>query len=139
MKKYFSVRCKCGHTGSRHYYIPIDFAVKASDAKEAAKEARWIGRVKHHQKDCIQGVTEISYKEYCELYERNRKDPYLRCSSIQEQSKYDIKGRFVPEPEAIDYSKKVYQDPIQQKYDGKNKIRKPKRYIRNYLQLELSW
>ena len=96
-KKYYAVECKCGHTGSKKTYIPIKFAVVASSGKEAAEKGRWIPRCKHHHKDCILGVEEISKEEYLLLLNQNSKDSYLHCTSIQEQSHYDLEDRFVKE------------------------------------------
>ena len=90
-KKYYSVTCKCGHVGAGRFYIPIEFGVVASSKKEAAEKGRWIPRCKHHHKDCILGVKEITRIEFLELNERNREDPYLKSHSIQEQRKYDLR------------------------------------------------
>lgn len=131
--KYYAVECKCGHTGSRMYYIPITFAVAASDAKEAAKKARSIPRCKHHHKDCILDVEEIGFDKYVELRMKNDDDPYLKCHSIQEQNKYDLKDRFVIDPHYFESIVVQEEDEqIHQNYFGKTKIRNPKRFIRNY-------
>ena len=86
MKRYFKVNAKCGHVGRRRF-INIDFPVVASNAKEAAARARRFGRVKHHWKDAINSVEEISEFEFNKLQEEWRSDPYLDCRNVQEQRK----------------------------------------------------
>ena len=88
MKKYFKVNAKCGHVGRRNY-INIDFAVVASSAKEAAAKARNFGRVKHHSKEAINFVEEISFEEFNELVEKLSNDPYISCDNIQEQRRIE--------------------------------------------------
>ena len=88
MKKYFKVNAKCGHVGRRKF-INIDFAVVASNAKEAAAKARMFGRVKHHYKDAINSVEEISQEEFTELVELLSNDPYISCDNIQEQRRIE--------------------------------------------------
>ena len=95
-KKYYVVKAKCGHVGIS-YYIPIEFSIKASSKTEAAKKARELPRVKHHHKDAILSVKEVSYEEFVSVYNTNHNDPYLLCKNIQEQNKvYDeIKYRLL--------------------------------------------
>ncbi len=81
--KYFVVKTKCGHVGKNKYII-IDFPVNGEDAREAARKARNIPRVKKHLKDAIVSVKEISYDEYVEIYNNNKNDEYLKCSNKQE-------------------------------------------------------
>ena len=52
MKKYFEVIVKCGHVGHGKYIVK-KLAILAESAKQAAKIARYIPRVKHHKKDAI--------------------------------------------------------------------------------------
>ncbi len=133
-KKYFSVECKCGHTGSRMYYIPIRFAIIAENAKEAAALARWVPRAKHHHKDCILSVDEISEDEYYMLRLDNKKDPFLNCHSIQEQRGIDIEDRKVVDPHYQEYKNADYEEEFQKhpNFIGKMMIRNPKRYMKNY-------
>ena len=84
MKKYYSVTTKCGHVG-KGYYILIDFPVVAENAKEAARIARDIPRVKHNHSDAIREVIEITKEQFKELKENNKNDPYLNAHSKQEQ------------------------------------------------------
>ena len=133
-KKYYSVKCKCGHVGAYRFYIPIEFGVIATSKKEAAEKARWIPRCKHHQKDCILDVKEITRSEFLELNEKNRHDPYLQCHSIQEQRNYDLSNRLVPEPQ--------WEEPYKRNKErstymyGKRNVRHPKHYMRNRLKLQ---
>ena len=85
-KKYFIVTAKCGHV-RRKRYILIDFAVEASNGKEAASIARHLPRVKHHHKDAIRNVQEVEYEAYCEQLILNSKDTYLKATSKQEQNR----------------------------------------------------
>jgi len=83
---YYAVITKCGHTGfGTKYYIPVIFAVQAQCAKDAAKRARWLPRVKHNHKDAILAVQAIDTSEYNNLIYINNKDPYLLVHSVQEQ------------------------------------------------------
>ena len=84
MKKYFSVTTKCGHVG-RLNCVWIDFAIYAESAKEAAKIARQKGRAKHHHKNTIKEVVEISMKDFYELKAINDSDPYLHAKNHREQ------------------------------------------------------
>lgn len=84
MKKYYSVKAKCGHVG-RSKCIYIVFPVMAENGSEAATRVRKFGRVKHDHKDAIAEVNCISYSEYRLLKEQNKKDQYLHCHNIQDQ------------------------------------------------------
>ena len=86
MARYFAVKTKCGHVG-KNKCIYVWFAVETENAKEAATKAREYKRVKHHHKDAIRKVREISFKEFIELRLLNKNDPYLRCKNIQQQRK----------------------------------------------------
>ena len=136
-KNYYRVKCKCGHVG-RGYYIPIDFPVIANSAKEAAQIARFIPRCKHHHKDCILEVSKINYDEFIEINRTNSQDPYLQCKSIQQQRKMELTNRIVKETK--DSKKMTKQEPIRVVYNGKTKIKKPKKYNRFYYnKLELCY
>ena len=84
MKKYFSVKTKCGHVGKFHC-VWIDFAVAAENAKEATEKVKQYGRVKRHQKSCIESVAQIDFEDFMMLKAKNDADPYLHCKSVQEQ------------------------------------------------------
>lgn len=131
-RKYYAVKCKCGHVG-RDCYIPIEFAVIASSKKEAAEIGRNIPRCKHHHKDCILNVRELSYQEYIKLNKDNANDPYLHCKSIQEQSLFDLSDRLVADPHYRDENsrkeKEVQKHTI---FQGKERIRNPKKFVKLY-------
>lgn len=84
MIHYFAVETKCGHVG-KDKCIFIWFAVKAENGKDAAAKARGYKRVKHHHKDVIRQVKEISIEQYMQLRLANNNDPYLQCKNIQQQ------------------------------------------------------
>lgn len=84
MLRYYAVETKCGHVG-KNKCIYITFPVKATNGKEAAAKAREYKRVKHHHKDAIKSVKEITLEQYNQLVEQNTKDGYLHCKNIQEQ------------------------------------------------------
>lgn len=82
--KYFIVEAKCGHIG-KQFYIPIKFAVVATNAKEAANIARNFPRVKHNHKDAILSVEEVDYTTFITQIKLNSKIDYLKCKSKYEQ------------------------------------------------------
>lgn len=129
MNKYYSVTAKCGHVGKR-YFIPIEFAIRAESAKEAARIARDMPRVKHNHKDAIQSVREISREEYIALRQRNDSDPYLNCKSIQEQRLNEsIYDRLVEEDQEEERKGEGRADTVY--YIGKKPIRHIKSFIKS--------
>lgn len=126
-KDYYAVTCKCGHVG-RNQYILITFPIIAESGKEAAMIARLIPRVKHHHKDCIIGVRKIDYEEFVMINKLNSNDPYLSCGSIQEQRLIDLSERVYSEITKETVVKEA--EYIHVLYDGKIKIRNPKKFIR---------
>ena len=82
--RFYEVEAKCGHVGLTNC-VWIKFAVKAKTFKEAADAVKRYGRVKRNHKDCIRGVSEISYDEYRILARENKYDPYLNARNIREQ------------------------------------------------------
>jgi len=82
--KYYRVKAKCGHVG-RNNYILKDFYVKATNGKEAAKQVRYTPRVKHHQKDAIQKVEEISLEEYVLGRKVMAEDMYFKVHNSTDQ------------------------------------------------------
>ncbi len=129
--KYYSVKCKCGHVGAKRFYIPIEFGVIASSKREAAEKGRWIPRCKHHHKDCVLEVRELTREEFFELNDKNRKDPYLKCHSIQEQRKIDLSSRIVPETNQEESYKRNKNKEVSTYMFGKKRIRHPKQYMKN--------
>lgn len=75
-ENYYLVEVMCGHVGA-FAYIPVVFPVIAENGKEAAKIARSIPRVKHHNKYAILNVRKVSYEEYLLQKENNDSDAYL--------------------------------------------------------------
>lgn len=82
--KYFKVTCKCGHVG-RNHFVRVSFPVIAQSAEGAASMARYFPRVKHDHKYAIIDCVEIAEEEFLALKEQNDKDPYLKCTNLQEQ------------------------------------------------------
>lgn len=81
--KYFEVITKCGHVGRAKYFL-AHFYIRAEDAKDAAKKARKIPRVKHDHKDAIIDVFEIDEAAFLSGIEKNMNNPYFVCKNIQE-------------------------------------------------------
>ena len=92
--KAYKVIAKCGHVG-QNYYIDKVFAVMAETGKEAAAIVRNMPRVKHHHKDAIRSVEEISFDVFYALKANFRNDPYFHCHNIQGF----LKGRPMPKDE----------------------------------------
>ena len=96
--RYFKVEAKCGHVGRRKC-IWITFATMADNGKDAASKVRNFKRVKHHHKDAIRSVEEISFLEFIFIKTRNDMDPYLHCKNKQEQKKIpDFESRVTDDP-----------------------------------------
>lgn len=83
--KYYKVTAKCGHVGKGNY-VPINFAVRANSASEAAQVTKRFPRVKKQLWDCIIACVEITKKEYKEILKNNREDPYLRCKCARDHA-----------------------------------------------------
>lgn len=107
--KFYIVRAKCGHVG-RPFYIPIDYPIRAKDAKEAAQITRKMGRVKHGHKDAILSVTKVSKNEYMTQRNININDPYLNVRSKHDQVKinHQLKERMVQDPHYVARRNKKY-------------------------------
>lgn len=88
-QKYFIVTAKCGHVG-RNKYIVKQLTIRASSGKEAARKGREYPRVKHHMKDAILDIKEVSKEEYYEMRVKNYCDPYFSVRNMQEQRLYCI-------------------------------------------------
>lgn len=82
--RFFEVVCRCGHVGNGKYVLK-SFAVYAKNAKEAARKARDIPRVKHHNKHAIESVKEVDEYRFREITYINDMDPYFHCRNKQEQ------------------------------------------------------
>lgn len=120
---YYKVDAKCGHVG-RNYYVVKSFPIIANTKKEAAKIVRGIPRVKHHHKDAIKAIKEITLNEYISLGLQHASDPYFHCKNIQLQRKLCHEEIF-EEPQAY----KVKQEKSRKKYYyGKTSVKFPKRF-----------
>jgi hypothetical protein len=128
-EKYFAVHCKCGHAG-KGKYVEIIFAVKAENGKEAAEKARNIPRVKHNKKDAIIDCCEISFAEFKQLVEKNKKDPYLQCKNKQEQRLIEDFYSRIKSEEEKPVLKKTKNE---RKEFVKYKLKKQKEVIDTYL------
>lgn len=82
--KFYIVEAKCGHVGRGNYIIKF-FPTKATSRSEAAAKVRRFGRVKHHWKDAIVSVREVTEEEFRAQVYANNNDPYFAATSIQEQ------------------------------------------------------
>lgn len=77
-RKYFLVTAMCGHVGKLKY-VPINFAVRAENASEAAQLTKTFPRVKRHRKDAILQCAEITREQYLVQRNINRRDAYLNA------------------------------------------------------------
>jgi hypothetical protein len=131
----FEVEAKCGHVGRNYFTLKI-FPIEAETRKEAAAMVRNMPRVKHHHKDAIRRVDEISPERYEELRNKNNCDPYFSCTNIQEQRRNIAEIElFEEEKKIVEEEKKIVKDREQIKKPiciGKKLLRNPKRYITHY-------
>ena len=106
---YYKVLAKCGHVKKNNYILKM-FYVYAISKKEAAAFVRNMSRVKHHHKDAIRDVTEITFEEYLEGNKRNADDPYLMVHNSSDQRKLcDFSDdEIIREPEVEPYKKKTH-------------------------------
>jgi len=81
---HYKVKAKCGHVG-RNNYIVQDFFIVANSRREAAAIVRWMPRVKHHKKDAIFSVEEISFSEYQVGRYLEKHNPYFCATNSSEQ------------------------------------------------------
>lgn len=103
--KYYKVKAKCGHVG-RNNYLLKDLYINAFNAKEAASIARNTPRVKHHHKDAIRNVEEISYDEYCLGLTKQKNDYYFNVCNKKDQALYcDLMDQIEKEERAMKYKK----------------------------------
>lgn len=120
--EHYAVTAQFGHVG-RGRYIPKTIPVYSENGREAAEKVRWMPRVKHHRKDAIIEVRKISETEYLELREINKKDPYFKVGSKQEQEKLCINiGEEIISYEEPHKVKKTDREDIVKYKMKKNKI-----------------
>ena len=77
--KYYSITVRCGHVG-RYKYLPIEFAIAATNCNEAINKAINIPRVKTHSNKDVLSYSEISYSEYLKIRNTNKDNDYLHAS-----------------------------------------------------------
>lgn len=130
----YKVVCKCGHVGRRNY-IKVSFPVVAETRKEAAAKGRMIPRVKHHHKDAILEVVQITKEEFRKLEVKNQNDPYLKCHNIQEQNLIDISDRLISEEK---YENCEEHNETKIIFYKKHIVRNPKRFFKNIAMMEKS-
>ena len=136
-KKYFAVTVKLGHVG-QHKCIIKTVPLTAESGKEAAYQARWMPRVKHHDKHAIIDVKEIDLEAYFILMIEKSLDPYFQCKNIQEQ-RNECEGiedevQYMEEDE-IDYEsrEKARKSKVNFKAKKNKSLRKEHIYMmRNY-------
>ena len=126
--KLFKVEAKCGHVGKNNFTIKI-FAIRAENGKEAAMIARNKPRVKHHHKDAIRSVVEITEIEYLQIIKQNNDDPYFKCRNIQEQRIYVQDCDVYVENKEAHISKSYSKKAI---YYKKKRVRNPQKFFKNY-------
>lgn len=124
MYHYYLVEAKCGHFGKNKYVLKF-FPVIAENGTEAAHIVRNMPRVKHHQKDAIRLVVEITYDDYVLCKYWADVDPYFKCTCIQEQRMFCNEN--VYEEYEEDYSGNEMCSN-RHYYLGKKSIRNPKKY-----------
>lgn len=116
MNKYYKVVAKCGHVGRRKYYEGT-FYVFAENGKIAASKTRSFGRVKHHHKDAILSVTEITGQEYEAGRNEYKNERYFSCGNIQEQRKFydEISEKIKEEMSHENFNKHSFDETRRQK------------------------
>lgn len=124
--KLFKVTAKCGHVG-KNYFVTKEFAIKAKNGKEAAQVARNIPRVKHHHKDAILDVVEITKMEYEIINTKNSLDPYFQCKNIQEQRLFGEMEVYIE----CEHERIEREESIKTVYYGKTLVRNPKKFMKN--------
>ncbi len=124
----YKVKAKCGHVG-RSYYILKDFYVKAIDGKEAAYKVRYSPRVKHHKKDAILSVQEITDEEFLKGRKMQMEDKYFNVHNSSDQRKCC----------AVDYSLVFAETKTVRRRKFKNSIYRSKlaKIIRKDLQQQM--
>ena len=129
MIKYFLVTAKCGHV-RKSKYIPVIFAVKAENGKDAAAIVCKIPRVKHDHADAILNVSEVMVDEYDKQRIANENDPFLKVTNKKEHKTVQIlfEHRILPEVSTI--SKKRSEVSAHLVYCKKERIRHPRKWAR---------
>ncbi|MBQ1735140.1 MAG: hypothetical protein II038_09690 [Lachnospiraceae bacterium] len=127
----YEVEVKCGHVG-RNYYTVKTVPVIAESGMEAAERARMMPRVKHDHPDAIRQVRVVDAARFFELVNVHREDPYFRCHSIQEQNQLCPDLEILREERRDSTTWKKEAHSTRTYYDGKQRIRNPKKYMKYY-------
>ena len=125
----YEVQAKCGHVG-RNMYTLKTFAVEAETGSLAAALVRNQPRVKHHHQDAILQVKVIDIDRYREIKAANQADPYFTCHSIQEQRRL-CSNLIVFEERREQYRESKPEKQGKSRYDGKQKIRNLRKYMKH--------
>ncbi len=82
--------------------------MKANNGKEAAKQVRYTPRVKHHQKDAIQEVKEISLEEFVLGKRAMAEDKYFKVHNSTEQRSLNAVSNLdvFPETKILKYKRR---------------------------------
>lgn len=128
--KYYCVKAKCGHVG-RNNYIEKNFYVKAENSKEAAFVVRNKPRVKHHQKDAIIDVIEISLEKYVLGKKIMENDDYFHVHDSSTQRKIHAvnEEEIINEPEIIKYKKNRNGQNLKNQLKWKDGLNQIKEFI----------
>ena len=128
--RYYCVKAKCGHVG-RNNYIEKNFYVKAENGKEAALIVRNKPRVKHHQKDAIIDVLEISLEKYVLGKKIMENDDYFHVHDSSTQRKIHAvnEEEIINEPEIIKYKKNRNGQNLKNQLKWKDGLNQIKEFI----------
>ena len=128
--RYYCVKAKCGHVG-RNNYIEKNFYVKAENGKEAAFIVRNKPRVKHHQKDAIIDVIEISLEKYVLGKKIMENDDYFHVHDSSTQRKIHAvnEEEIINEPEIIKYKKNRNGQNLKNQLKWKDGLNQIKEFI----------
>ena len=125
--KYFMVTAKCGHV-RRNNYTLMNLFIKADSKKDAASIARGVGRVKHHHRDAIRDVVEISFDEYIEGLKANDQNSYFQVHNSSDARAFLSELDIYNEKEIERYRKPQHKWKILEK-----SIRKSNRCLGEYI------
>ena len=122
-ENYYLVETMCGHVGNRAY-IPVTFPVIAENARSAAKLAREIPRVKHHNKYAILGVKKVEHNEYVKQQQSNKEDRYLNWKKCdQEEYLNEVMNRTMHMDEERDHKESTRMETNNHKHKKSTTIR----------------
>ena len=111
-KRYFLVTAMCGHVGKLRY-VPVNFAVRAGNASEAAQLTKTFPRVKKHRKDAILECVEITHEQYLIQRNVNRQNAYLNAKCKADAGADEA---FIESIERIERKGRKGKRPLSMKY-----------------------